>query len=77
VSHFWTPKTSLQKHHLSHANHHTVTTKTPRQNTHCAQKPLQKRHSTTKQKKLSKNKKVGDPALAEPPTFLNPTYTVA
>jgi hypothetical protein len=77
VSLFQTPKTSRLNHHTSHANHHILTTKTPHQNTQFLQKPPQKRPSTAKQKKYRQNQKKGDPALAEPPSSLNPTYTVA
>jgi hypothetical protein len=60
-----TAKTPHQPRKSPHRHH-----KTPHQNTHPAQKPLQKRHITTKQKKSG-------PATAEPPTFLKPSYTEA
>jgi hypothetical protein len=45
LAHFWQPKRSMLKHHIHHAKHHNVTTKTPREKGVFLEKPQQKRPS--------------------------------
>src|ERR1700753_3584436 len=48
---FFSNKKRPSTHHVYHAFHHKMTTKTPRSTTTIPQNPLQKHHSTTQEKK--------------------------
>jgi hypothetical protein len=50
VAHFSSPENWLLKHHVYHAKHHRLTTKTPRFGTRFCQNPQQKRGNTTPKK---------------------------